>query len=176
MPTKSRITIVQPSDYRLIALPDGRTVKLDIVDYEWVSRFKWCADSGQYATNGTVRHEYGTRLMHRIILQKMIGRKLDKDEVSDHINNDRLDNRRANLRIATSQQNFFNRSPRQILNRSSPYKGVSWNKSFGKWMCAIQVKPHRMTIGHYTDELEAALAYDAAAIQLHGEFAWLNIL
>ena len=87
---------------------------------------------------------------------------------TDHINHDGLDNRRANLRPATSSQNKGNQRPR--ISGTSPYKGVSR---------AFKGKPWQVFVGHeyvgtFDDEVEAARAYDAAARERFGEFACPN--
>lgn len=90
----------------------------------------------------------------------------------DHINRNKLDNRKANLRIATRSQNNANR--RSFKNSSSIYKGVHWNKKSGLWEAAIRKNNRTITLGMYEDEIAAASAYNAYARKLWGEFAVLN--
>lgn len=90
----------------------------------------------------------------------------------DHINRNGLDNRRSNLRPATSSQNAANRPPQR--GGSSQYKGVGWNKAAGKWKSKIRVDYRYIHIGYFDDELSAAKAYDARARAAFGEFAYLN--
>lgn len=111
--------------------------------------------------------------MHRIILARSVGRALSRDEQCDHINGDRLDNRRVNLRVATHGQNVVNRKGRG----SSLYLGVK--RSGEKWRA--QICPlgsgrngRQIDLGTFTDESEAARAYDRAAREYHGEYARLN--
>jgi len=91
----------------------------------------------------------------------------------DHINHNRLDNRRCNLRIATRRENCANTRP--TVNCSSGYKGVSFCKQTKKWRAFVTPDGRATTtIGRYDTAEEAALVRDQAVFQLHGEFAWLN--
>jgi hypothetical protein len=91
----------------------------------------------------------------------------------DHRNNDTLDNRRANRRLATCSQNRIN-SRRDKSRTSSRYVGVSLEKGRGKWLAYISYNGKRIHLGRFDDEIEAAKAYDEAAKKYHGEFARLN--
>lgn len=96
----------------------------------------------------------------------------DSDIIIDHINGDCTDNQKHNLRIATNQQNFFNRSANHI--NTSGYKGVSWNSRSEKWVAQIQISRQKEHIGFFENPIDAAKAYDAKAKELFGEFARLN--
>ena len=90
----------------------------------------------------------------------------------DHVNGDGLDNRRANLRPASTAQNARNRS-RPSTNRSG-FKGVSWVRDRGHWRAGIKVDGRSLNLGSFADPVEAAKAYDEAARRLHGKFARPN--
>lgn len=90
----------------------------------------------------------------------------------DHINHDTLDNRQTNLREVTPQQNQWNKRP--MRGSSSKYKGVGWRSDKNKWDAQIRTNGKRRFLGYYEVEEQAAVAYDKAASELFGEFAWLN--
>ena len=90
----------------------------------------------------------------------------------DHINRDKLDNRKSNLRLVTRSQNCANRG--NFKNSRSKYKGVRWNKKMGLWEAAIRKDGVITTIGAFDDEVAAASAYNEYARKLWGEYAVLN--
>ncbi len=119
--------------FRLIRLGPGQYSKVDPEDYEWLSIYNWHLLTGP--TNRYAVRVDRKRLfvhMHREIM------KPPKGMVVDHINRDGLDNRRANLRIATRQQNRCNSGPR-LRRGTSKYKGVSWEES-GALICPLTAK------------------------------------
>jgi hypothetical protein len=101
-----------------------------------------------------------------------IPRRLRKSILIDHINHNGLDNRKANLRLATPAQNSRNRRP--VGRGSSQYKGVSYRKTDGVFIADIRAGRKRIYLGCFKREIEAAKAYDTAAKKYHGEFASLN--
>lgn len=90
----------------------------------------------------------------------------------DHANRDKLDNRLENLRLCTARENSANKSKRK--NASSKYLGVSFNKRVGKWSASMSIGSKKKHLGFYTEEPMAAIAYDQAAMKIHGSFANLN--
>lgn len=107
--------------------------------------------------------------MHRFVLGLGAG-----DPAVDHINGNGLDNRRDNLRLCTDSQNQANRHHIYNPTGTSLYRGVTWNKSCGKWQVTIGHARRQRYIGVFECEVDAALAYDRAALELFGEFARLN--
>jgi len=154
--------------FRLIRLGPGQYSKVDPEDYEWLSIYNWHLLTGP--TNRYAVRVDRKRLfvhMHREIM------KPPKGMVVDHINRDGLDNRRANLRIATRQQNRCNSGPR-LRRGTSKYKGVSWDKVRRKWRAYLSSNGKGIHLGRFDNEFEAAKVRDAAAKKYHGQFAWLN--
>lgn len=88
--------------------------------------------------------------------------------VVDHINGNKLDNRRSNLRICTQSQNLNGR------NTNKGYIGVSWDKFRGKWKANIGKDYQKIFLGRFDTAEEAARVYDEKAVELFGEFARLN--
>ena len=154
-----------------IPLTQGTFAIVDDEDYEWLNKYKWFLSiscSSAYATRSARREEgrQHTIFMHREILQ------CDRGFVIDHKNGNHLDNRRSNLRVATRSQNAANAKKRRT--GSSRYKGVAWYKPRKQWISQITRKGLSSVIGFFDDEIDAAKAYDAAALEEYGEFARPN--
>ncbi len=157
--------------FRLIKLTMGQYTKVDPEDFDFLNQFKWQATRGKssfYAgrmitVNGRPRH----CSMHRFIMNAPEGM------VVDHKNHDGLDNRKANLRISTIAQNNYN-SLKGFYKGSSKYRGVSYDKKTKKWRATIYFENKKIHLGMFTDEKDAARAYDAAAIKYYGQFALRN--
>jgi hypothetical protein len=149
-----------------IILGGGPDAIVDEQDYDNLVSYQWRAIRG-LRTCYAVRNE-GEKLikMHRQILSCCDGLMVD------HINHNGLDNRRSNLRICTASQNQQNRQPSNY--GKSRYKGVCWHSGKKKWRAAIVLDGRSIHIGYYDYEIDAAVAYDDAAIELFGEFACLN--
>ena len=114
-----------------------------------------------------------SKQLHRLLMEIHHPELRDNPKLMvDHINGDKLDNRKENLRLATNQQNQMNSKPHK--NSTSKYKGVSWDKSRNKWIVLIKIGNKRKHIGRYQNEREAALAYDEVAKKIFGEYAHLN--
>lgn len=149
-----------------IELPCGAVTIVDNADRELVSGFSW-----RLLSNGYV---YADRSLWRIALHRLIAGPRDAECV-DHANGNRLDNRASNLRIATYAQNSANRGPdRRRGGKSSEYKGVSWNRERQHWRAYIHVNGKTTALGSFSEEKDAARAYDRAAIEAWREFARLN--
>lgn len=153
-----------------IELTQGYKALVDDEDYEYLSQFKWRYHGDGYAVGANKKVSYLN--MHRIILERKLGRELTKDENTDHRDLDKLNNTRDNLRLATQSQNMANVSKHP--NTSSRFKGVGWHKNTGKWQARITVKGKNTHLGLFYDEEEAAKVYDRQALLAFGEFAYLN--
>lgn len=91
----------------------------------------------------------------------------------DHINGNRLDNRRSNLRVVSRMQNQQNRMVQQ-KNNTSGFKGVAWRKDKSLWAAQIRVETKLKHLGFFSDILEASKAYDRAAKEYFGAYARIN--
>jgi hypothetical protein len=116
------------------------------------------------------RRDPGIIFMHREIL----GLPKRKSGIyTDHINRDSLDNRKINLRTASASQN--GRNVGLTCSNTSGYKGVCFNKRLNKWAAYIKLCRYQYNLGLFDNKIDAALAYDWAAIHLHGEYAVRNL-
>lgn len=113
---------------------------------------------------------YPFQRLHRVVMERMLGRSLRRHELVDHINGDKLDNRRENLRLATNAENQFNRD--LPAHNTTGYKGVYRNPNGRRqWTAAITVNRKKRHLGSFHTAEDAARAYDAAAQELAGVFA-----
>jgi len=150
---------------RVIPLTRGKHAYVDAEDYDRLMKHKWTAlyTGGKwYAT----RNDHGKCiLMHREIM------KAPKGKVVDHIDGNGLNNCKSNLRICTQGQNLCNSRPR---GKTSVFKGVFYDKERGKYKAFVWENGATAVIGRYDDPIEAAKARDYRAVQLQGEYAYLN--
>ena len=156
---------------REIQLTQGKVAIVDDEDYERVMQHKWCAVQSYrtwYATtNIKINGQYTIKAMHQLIRGK---------NGTDHIDGDGLNNRRNNLRGCTPGQNAANNRKHRD-GKYSRYKGVCYQaagKRLRRWFARIVVNCKQIYLGFYATGVEAARAYDVAAIQYFGEYARLN--
>ncbi|RPJ28717.1 MAG: hypothetical protein EHM35_13565, partial [Planctomycetaceae bacterium] len=98
--------------------------------------------------------------------------KPPKGKVVDHISGNKLDNTRANLRNITQGQNIRNKA--KCFGSTSIYKGVYYDEKRHRWEAHICFNNRNLFLGRFDSEVEAACAYDRAAVGAFGEFARLN--
>jgi hypothetical protein len=144
-----------------ITLTQGKVATIDDDDYDRIVAHKWCFN-GRYAVRVAGRK---TVYMHREVM------RAGKDEQIDHIDTDRLNNQKSNLRQCDHTTNQHNR---KVQAGTSIYKGVAWNKQRKKWRGQIVVAGKTVFLGYFKLEQEAAAAYDKAALHYFGEFARIN--
>ena len=144
-----------------IPLTQGQVTIVYDEDYEWLNQWKWYAFRDKklqdfYAVRG---EQNRTVFMHREIMNT------PKGMMTDHINNNPLDNRRENLRIVTNRQNQQNRHNKG----TSKYPGVCWNVKDKQWRAKIKINGITKHLGQFNDEIDAAKAYEQACRELVGE-------
>ena len=147
----------------------GRVALVDDEDWPLVAPYRWCVlefkrsgrIAGPYAITYNV--DRTAKLMHSLITGWPL---------VDHRDHNGLNNRRSNLRPADASQNQANK--RGTLNSSSIYKGVHWHSARRKWRAEICFRGVRRHLGSFEREDEAALAYNAAATETFGAYAYLN--
>jgi hypothetical protein len=152
--------LVQPVRY--IELTQGQVTMVSDRIYDYLMEWKWYAHQ-----EGSTFYAYRKHIsMHKVIIAAQTGEQVD------HINGNGLDNRDENLRLCTHSQNFWNRG--KLNTNMSGFKGVSWHKPSRQWQAGIQYNRQHIHLGYFDNPLDAAAAYNAAAIKYHGEFARLN--
>lgn len=147
----------------IVTLPlTNYTDKLCFIDYEDLERclkHKWCFSGSQIMSN----IEGKTITLSRFITGK---------QWIDHKDRNIFHNCKRNFRKITMQQNMFNKSKHN--NCTSKFKGVNWSRKRNKWEAYICVNYIRKGLGRFNSEIEAAEAYNKAALEHFGEFAVLN--
>ena len=152
-----------------VPLTRGCFAIVDECDARDVLRFKWYATPGSRAGVMYAARTFGGRKSkHSITMQKFI----TGYAMTDHINGDGLDNRRCNLRSASQAENHHNVFIYQ--NNTTGFKGVNFDKQTLRWAAKIRVDGVEIWLGRHDSPEAAALAYDNAAREYHGEFARLN--
>lgn len=154
-----------------IPLTRGYVAIVDPVDSD-LAEYSWWAAPTKANANYAVRGFRPVIRMHRVILERIVGRPLTSKELCDHINCNPLDNRRSNLRIATNAQNCQN--VRRTKQNKSGYKGVYWLNQRNGWIAQIGINNRNHWLGTFATPEAAYEAYCAAARELHGEFARLK--
>lgn len=145
-----------------IKLTNGMVAIVDDEFYEKLSRYNWYYD-GKYAR---CIIDGKNTAMHHLVLKPPPGLQ------TDHINGNKLDNRKENLRNSTQSQNMANR--RVFRNNTTGYKGVYRENCTGKWRAIINKDGVSYSLGLFQNKHAAALAYNKAALKYFGEFALLN--
>jgi hypothetical protein len=146
---------------------------VDDEDFEQLNKYRW------YALRNAIGEYYAYRknkidpvgsntviAMHNVIMNNT------DCKMVDHINHNTLDNRKSNLRFVTPSQNQMNMKLHK--KGSSRFKGVWWSKQHCKWCAQIEVNGKDRYLGSFLNEIEAAKAYNKAAQELFGQFAFLN--
>lgn len=154
-----------------IKLTQGKYAIINDSDFDLVNKYKWiftgyaCANAKKGRGNNVIR-------MHRLITN------VSRGEIVDHKNGNKIDNRKSNLRICSMGENKMNQNI--YKNNTSGFKGVHLRNDprtkIKKWQARISFNNNRISIGYFTTAVEAAFAYNIAAIKFHGEFAKLNAI
>lgn len=160
-----------------IEVGKGKIIIVDVADLPLISKYKWSAKKCHHAkTHYAVASKWNPKIkklkgvsMHRLILDIT-----DPKIHVDHINRNGLDNRKSNLRLATSFENQANSTARRTNKLG--YKGVCWCKKEQRYLATISYNGKKYRLGSYKNILFAAAAYNGAARVLQGRFAYLNPL
>ena len=160
--TQNKYTIVDDADYDLVMELGG-----------WYAFYQPRRNCFCFVVKTNAYDIHGKRVtiyMHRLLMNFPVNKEID------HIDNNPLNNQRANLRLATNAQNAMNSRKRKMHGRkpSSIYKGVSWYKQGKKWRACIMFNGKNIHLGYFKREEDAGLVYNKKAIQLFGKYALLN--
>src|SRR4051794_35168157 len=155
-----------------IDLGKGHAAIIDDEDAELVTGFVWYpmkTKEGKVYADGWKHMPPGRFFvhLHRLIANAQLG------EIIDHIDRNPLNCRRSNLRRVTRQQNSHNKGPNRKPG-TSKYKGVFLCGKTGRFRARISLNQKRIYLGYFDNEVEAARAYNTKAVELFGEFAYLN--
>jgi len=151
----------------ILTLTKGKFTIVDDGDFEWLSQWKWTFCNTGYAYRIGPRAEGRKKIyLHRLVAG------VEKGDEVDHIDRNKLNNTRGNLRKCSRRENSCNNIRRS--KKSSKYKGVFLKKRDNKWCAQIKVGGNSKHIGIFDRQEDAALAYNAMALVVHGEFAYLN--
>ena len=154
-------TFVLKNCYYDVTCYGGKNFMIDINDYDKVKKYTWHVDKGGYVitkTNGR------TIKLHRYLLDLLA----DKQWEVDHINRNKLDNRRKNLRLSDRSGNCINKI---FPNNTSGTTGVYWNKSADKWCVQISKNNKRYYLGSYDNYDDACKVRRNAELKYHKEFS-----
>lgn len=154
---KRQTVIIDGKTYALIPLANGTHAIVDLDLFESLNMHAW------HSSSGYARRNSGTKaiFMHRQITNTPTGL------TTDHINGNRLDNRRCNLRVATYSENLCNR--RTPRHNTTGFKGLLFSK--GIYRPRIQLRGQIFYCGSFKSAEEAATARARKLVQIHGEFA-----
>jgi hypothetical protein len=150
-----------------VPLTRGYEAIIDAEDVPLIEGWNWCAMVNSTTAYGIRAENNGGKkskvYIHRVLMGNPDGWMVDHRDCNG------LNNRRANLRLATASQNQGNR---RLSNRNtSGFKGVSWHKADAKWQAYIRLNDRKQHLGSFETPGEAHTAYVEAAARFYGEFA-----
>lgn len=154
---------------KTINLTQGKVALVDDHWFDELNKYKWCYVKSGYAVRSIRTGKKIKRIwMHRVVNNTPEG------SATDHINHNKCDNQESNLRDASIQENCMNRH--KNTDNSSGYKGVTSRKNGKYYEANIKLDGKKFYIGNYNNKNDAALAYNKKALELFGEFAFVNVI
>lgn len=153
---------------RHIPLTQNQVALVDDQDFEWLSQWNWYAEKNG-KTWYAARFEGPWPIHKHVLMHRAILPSPDTVRV-DHKDRNGLNNRRENLRLATLSQSMANRGMQR--NNTSGFIGVM--RLGNKFVARVGLNRKHINIGSFDSAIDAALARDAKAVELYGDFAVLN--
>ena len=154
-------------DFRMKTIPltKGKFAIVDDEDFEYLNQWKWHLDDKGYAArNQHVRLAKWTYTSRRVVMHRLVN-KTPEGFSTDHINRNKLDNRRCNLRTVTQSVNAIN-SGISKTNKSGT-KGVYLDGWTGKWRAEIKIHGKKITLGRFSKKEDAIFARKEAELKYH---------
>ena len=153
---------------KTIRLTNGTEAIVDDEDYEELSKYRWSWGSGYARRYAKIDGKVYCLGMHRALMNAEKGTEVD------HINRNPLDNRKANLRVVSHQENMVNR--RKHKNNTTGISGVYWSNRYNMYHARIQRKNITYHLGYFVNKEDAAAAYSNAAEKYHSEYRSLDTI
>jgi len=159
-----------------IQLTQGKVALVDDADFEWLNQWKWYARQckGQHTFYAARNAPIGAGKRKTLLMHTLIIPVINSGDYPDHIDLTGLNNQKYNLRIANKSQNNANKN--SSTGSYSKHRGVSYHTRDCVWQVNLGKDGKQIYAGSYKTEKEAALIYNERAVELHGEFAKINIL
>ena len=155
------------ADYASVDVGKNKVSLIDLDDVDKIKNNNWYIHKAGMVMSRISSDKHVK--LHRYIMDFPTGKDID------HINHDKLDNRKSNLRICSHKQNARN-TKKMIKETSSIYKGVSFRSNYNNWRSFIKTNEKQIHLGIFENEIDAAIAYNNKALELFGEYANLNII
>ena len=143
--------LINLNNMKYIKLTKGKIAIVDDEDFEYLNQWKW-----YYSASGYAVRDVGSRKSKRHIWMIRLLNKTPDGFITDHINRNKLDNRKSNLRSVNASQNGMNRSLNK--NNTSKYKGVIWRKDIKKWSARIKINYKTIYLGTFINIKDAISA------------------
>jgi hypothetical protein len=156
---------------RQVPLTQGEVALVDDDDYPLAAPYKWHRATHGYAARWEPDAVEGWSRKRQVDMHHHIMGTIPGQVIWDHVNGNKADSRRCNLRRVTYSQNMINR---RRCGRTSRYRGVDWCSRLGKWRARIRTDRRLVHLGYLDSEVDAARLYDEGAILYHREFARVN--